>query len=88
MAVICGREKWTLPTLLTAASHLSRSFSPVSSFFSPPSPALLVVMAVMTEKTVRRHREREIAETGETFGKEAGGKKGLLGCKMPGNRKR
>lgn len=57
-------------------------------FFFAPSPALLVVMAVMTEKTVRRHREREIAETGETFGKGAGGKKGLLGCKMPGNRKR
>lgn len=46
---------------------------------------LLVVMAVMTEKTVRRYREREIAET---FGKGAGGKKGLMGGKMLGNRKR
>lgn len=45
-------------------------------------------MVVMTEKTVRRHREREIAEMGETFGKRAGGKKGLLRCKMPRNRKK
>lgn len=64
-------------------------FLPFFLVFFTPSPALLVVMVVMTEKkTVRRHREREIAETGEAFGKGAGGKKRLLRCKMPGNRKR
>lgn len=63
-------------------------FRPFFLIFFTPSPALLVVMAVMTEKTVRRHREREIAETGETFGKGAGGKKGLLRCKILRNRKR
>lgn len=76
MAVICGREKETLPILLSPVSRLSSfflpSFFPLFFFFflSPPRlRALLVVMAVMTEKTVRRHREREIAEMGQTFGK-------------------
>lgn len=60
-------------------------FLPFFLVFFTPSPALLVVMAVMTEKTVRRHREREIAETGTTFGKGAVGKKGSVRCKMPQN---
>lgn len=38
MAVICGREEWTLPILLTLAPHLSHSF-PLSPFFPLGSDA-------------------------------------------------
>lgn len=39
MAVICGREEWTLSILFTLTSHLSHSFSPFFLFFPLGSTA-------------------------------------------------
>lgn len=71
MAVICGREKWSRQ-YCSLSLRVSPALFPF--FFAPlppiPSPELLVVMAVMTEKTKRR----EIVEMGGKFRKGAGGK--------------
>lgn len=39
MAVICGREEWTLPILLALAPHLSPLVFPLPLFSPPPSSA-------------------------------------------------
>lgn len=66
MAVICGREKWTI--LLTLTSRPPT-----------PPPELLAVMAVMTEKTKGRQK-RNSGNRGEIL--EWGRQKKYLRCAM------
>lgn len=79
MAVICGREEWTLPILLTLPPHLSQPATAPPLSLPSLSALLMVIMAVMTEETKRRHRSKNTEI--QKFRGESGGRRKWKGEK-------